>query len=137
MPENRMPQVDDDKSEVNLHLSAEDLSGLGPDVRNFLRQLAASRHEQQQGQSTTSFSQSASLARIPSRNIQGMLPRPASVMPAVNPSASNLHHRTTLNSWQQQAAVHEPNGMALDVFGKPQQAESCNEMLTTSKIVSF
>lgn len=107
----------DGQDGVNLRISAQDLSGLGPDVQNLLKQLAASQQGQQQEQQTKYCSQSEIPANIPSRNGREMIQHPASLAPTTIPTARNSHHHIT-NSWQREIALQEPTEMALDDFGK-------------------
>lgn len=118
MSTNRIPNIHDGHSEVNLRLSAEDFSGLDPDAQRLLRQLAASQQDHQQRQ----FTASSSHLGIPAANLsgcgRGMIQRPVSLESAAGPPLSNTQHRTVPNNWQHQVAVQKPTEMDLDDFGK-------------------
>lgn len=116
---NTMANIHDDEPEVNLRLSAEDLSGLGPDAQRLLRQLAASQQEQQQRQPMPSFSHLALPARRLSAQSQETIQRPASIESAAGPpSDSNMAHRTLPSRWHHQVTIPQPSEMGLDDFGK-------------------
>lgn len=121
MSGNRVHNTHDGQGEVNLRLSAEELSGLGPDVQSLLRQLAASRQEQPQRQSSDSSSHLVIPARSLSEHGRGIIQRPASSETAVGPpTGSSTHHRILPNIWQHQLAVPQQAEMGLDDFGEPQ-----------------
>jgi hypothetical protein len=113
-----MANLYDGQGELNLRLSAEDLSGLGPDAERALRQLAGSQQEQRQRQSTAFALRSELPARIPPAHGQQMTHRPVSFEPAAGPPGYNTHHHTVPSSWQHQAAAQQPRGMDLDDFGE-------------------
>ncbi|KAJ0110104.1 hypothetical protein J7T55_014907 [Diaporthe amygdali] len=108
--------IRDGQDGVNLRISAQDLSGLGSDVQNLLKQLAASQQGQQQERQTTYCSQSEIPANIPSRNGREMIQHPASLAPTTVPPARNGHHHLITNSWQHEIALQEPTELALDDF---------------------
>lgn len=124
-----MPNTHDGQGEVNLRLSVEDFSGLGPDVQRLLRQLTASQQDQQQRQPTASSSQLGIPAGSLSGHGQEMIQRPASLAFAAGPPGSNTQHRTLPNSWQHQVAVQQPTEMGLDAFGKPCNHIQCFQWL--------
>lgn len=128
MSGNRAPNIHDGQGEVNLRLSAEDLSGLGPDVQSLLRQLAASQQESPQRQSSGGSSHLAIPARSLSEHGRGIIQRPASSETAVGPpTGSNTHHRILPNIWQHQLAVPQQAEMGLDDFGEPQNCVNCEQ----------
>lgn len=133
MSGNRAPNIHDGHGEVNLRLSAEDLSGLGPDVQNLLRQLAASQQEQPQRQSSDSSSHLAIPGRSLSEHGRAIIQRPNSSETAVGPpTGSSTHHRILPNIWQHQLAVPQQAEMGLDDFGEPQSRAHCEQRPSVS-----
>lgn len=119
MSGNRVPDIHNGQGEVNLRLSAQDLSGLGPDVQSLLRQLAASQQEQSQIRSTDSSSRLEIQARSLSDHGRGIIQRSASLEAAAGPPPdSNTHHRILPNIWQHQLALPQQTEMGLDDFGE-------------------
>lgn len=128
MSGNRVPDIHDGQGEVNLRLSAQDLSSLGPDVQSLLRQLAASQQEQPQRQPTASSSHLAIPARSLSEHGQGIIKRPASPETAVGPpTGSNIRHRMLPDIWQHQLANPQQAELGLDDFGEPQNSVHCGQ----------
>lgn len=133
MSANRVPNIHDGQGEVNLCLSAEDFSGLGPDVQSLLRQLATSQQEQPQRQSAASSSHLAIPARSLSAHGGEMIQRPAPLESATGlPPGSTTHHRTHPSSWQHQLAVPQQTEMGLDDFGKLHDGVYCGQRLSGS-----
>lgn len=120
MSGNRVPNSHDGQGEVNLRLSAQDLSGLGPDVQSLLRQLAASQQEQPQIQSKDSSSHLAIPPRSLSEHGREMIRPSASFeVTAGPPHGNNTHHRILPNIWQHQLALPQQTEVGLDDFGEP------------------
>lgn len=118
MSEDRMNNVPGGSGELNLRLSAEDLSEFGPDIQNVLRRLAGSQQEQQQRHPTASSSSLGLPARIPPGHGYHLTQRPVCFDPPAALPSYNTQHRTLPSSWQQQAAAEQRIGTGLDDFGQ-------------------